>query len=211
MKAPRLDGRGVSISRRKPPRATKCIPGCQTYIERFFVVEVTPRTASGIGAVDRRLHRRAPGTGAWAKVSPPAPKEAAGPLSLLLVEDNPADARLLREAFAEAGIAVRIDHAADAEGALRRLRAGARPDVVVLDLNMPRVDGRALLRELRSDPQLVDLEVIVLTSSHYDRDLRTCRQLAVRDYLVKPTDFDEMVGTARRIAGRGMGHRVRRS
>jgi two-component system, chemotaxis family, response regulator Rcp1 len=133
-------------------------------------------------------------------VSPTAPKQAAGPLELLLVEDNAADARLLREAFAEAGIAVHIEHAADAEHALERLRAGARPDVVVLDLNMPRVDGRTFLRELRSDSELETVEVVVLTSSHYDRDLRTCQQLAVRDYLLKPSDFDEMVGTARRIA-----------
>jgi CheY-like chemotaxis protein len=133
-------------------------------------------------------------------MSPTAPKGAAGPLELLLVEDNPADARLLREAFAEAGIDVHIEHAADAELALERLRAGGRPDIVVLDLNMPRVDGRAFLRELRSDAELETIEVVVLTSSHYDRDLRTCRQLAVRDYLLKPTDFDAMVGTARRIA-----------
>jgi two-component system, chemotaxis family, response regulator Rcp1 len=129
-----------------------------------------------------------------------APDRAAGPLDLLLVEDNPADARLLHEAFAEAGIPVRIEHAEDAELALRHLRAAARPDVVLLDLNMPRVDGRAFLRELRSDPELAALEVIVLTSSHYDRDQRTCQQLGVRAYVIKPTDFDEMVSTARRIA-----------
>lgn len=129
-----------------------------------------------------------------------APDAAAGPLELLLVEDNPADARLLREAFAETGIDVRLEHVEDAELALRRLRSSVRPDAVLLDLNMPRVDGRAFLRELRSDPALEDLDVIVLTSSHYDRDLRTCQQLAVRGYVLKPTDFDEMVGVARRVA-----------
>ena len=122
------------------------------------------------------------------------------PLRLLVVEDNPADVRLLREAFVEAGITVELTHAEDADHALHRLRAGARADAILLDLNMPRVDGRAFLRALRSDPALADEHVIVLTSSHYDRDQRTCRQLGVEDYLVKPTDFDEIVETARHIA-----------
>jgi CheY-like chemotaxis protein len=124
----------------------------------------------------------------------------ASPLALLVVEDNPADVRLLREAFAEAGIAARLAHAPDAELALRSLQDGDHYDAVVLDLNMPRVDGRSFLRTLRSDAAIADTHVIVLTSSHYDRDARTCRQLGVEDYLVKPTDFDEIVDTARRIA-----------
>jgi CheY-like chemotaxis protein len=118
---------------------------------------------------------------------------------LLVVEDNPADARLLEEAFAEADVPVEIAEARNGEDALLLLRDGAPPEAIILDLNLPRMDGRELLGAIRRDPQLCQLPVVVLSTSHYDADIVTCRELGVRSYVIKPARFDEFVEIARRI------------
>ncbi len=121
---------------------------------------------------------------------------------LLLVEDNPADARLLVEALEEARIDVEIHTSKDGIDALELLRQGsyARPDAVILDLNLPRMDGRELLAAIRSDAELSELPVVVLSTSHYDGDIRACQDLRARAYVVKPAGFEEFVDVARRIA-----------
>lgn len=122
-------------------------------------------------------------------------------LRLLFVEDSPADVRLLREAFAESSVDdVEVVHCADGEAALAYLRSGRDGvDAILLDLKMPRLDGREFLRELRRDASLAELPVTVLTSSHYEGDLEECRALAVRGYVLKPADFDAMVAVAERV------------
>jgi CheY-like chemotaxis protein len=122
-----------------------------------------------------------------------------GAFRLLVVEDNPADARLLEEAFAEADVAVEIAEARNGEDALELLRECPTPEAIILDLNLPRMDGRELLSAIRRDPQLCQLAVVVLSTSHYDADIDTCRRLGVRSYVIKPTKFDEFVEVARRI------------
>ena len=118
---------------------------------------------------------------------------------LLVVEDNPADARLLEEAFAEADVAVEIAEARNGEDALELLRECPTPEAIILDLNLPRMDGRELLSAIRGDPKLCQLAVVVLSTSHYDADIDTCRRLGVRSYVIKPAKFDEFVEVARRI------------
>jgi CheY-like chemotaxis protein len=121
---------------------------------------------------------------------------------LLLVEDNPADARLLAEAFGEAEIDADVVTSRDGEHALELLRSDAfeRPDAVILDLNLPRMDGRELLAAIRSDAELSELPVVVLSTSHYDRDIRVCQSLRARAYVIKPAGFEEFVDVARQIA-----------
>jgi CheY-like chemotaxis protein len=121
---------------------------------------------------------------------------------LLLVEDNPADARLLAEAFGEARIDAEVLTSRNGEEALQLLRSPgfARPDAVILDLNLPRMDGRELLAVIRSDRELSELPVVVLSTSHYDGDVRACQDLHARAYVVKPATFDEAIEVARRIA-----------
>jgi CheY-like chemotaxis protein len=120
--------------------------------------------------------------------------------SLLLVEDNPADVRLLEHAFDEAGLHTRLTVVHDGIEAMHWLGVHRDSvDVVLLDLNLPRMDGREVLAALRGDPRTSELPVIVLSSSHYEGDLSACRDHAVRGYVIKPGGFDEFVDAARRI------------
>lgn len=123
-----------------------------------------------------------------------------GRLRILLVEDNPADARLLHEAFAELGFDADLVVARNGIEALARLRTSDdRPDVVLLDLNLPVMDGRELLAEIRRDPRLEDMPVVVLSTSHYDQDIATCKRLGARGYVIKPPGFDELLRAARGV------------
>lgn len=120
---------------------------------------------------------------------------------LLLVEDNPADVRLLTEALVEAAVNAEVTSSHDGEDALRLLkRTGfALPDAVILDLNLPRMGGRELLAAIRHDVELSELPVVILSTSHYDGDLRACQALRAHAFVIKPVGFDEFVDVARRI------------
>jgi len=117
--------------------------------------------------------------------------------TVLLVEDSPADVRLVREAFAEARVPVELHVAWDGDGALRFLKregeyAGMpKPDLVLLDLNLPGTDGRDVLRAVKGDPQLAHLPIVVLTSSVAQADVDIAYRLAANCYLSKPVDLDE--------------------
>src|SRR6266581_6787421 len=101
---------------------------------------------------------------------------AAGPVEILLVEDNPADARLAAEALKDSAVKSRLHWAADGVRAMDFLRRqgedadAPRPDLILLDLNLPKKDGRQLLAELKSDPDLRSIPVIVLTCSQAESD-----------------------------------------
>lgn len=116
---------------------------------------------------------------------------------VLLVEDNPADIRLAQEVFRMAGFAHELQVARDGEQALALLRRGGgfegakRPDLILLDLNLPRLDGRAVLREIKSDPALLRIPVIVLSTSKAESDLGACYDAHANCYLAKPVDIDE--------------------
>jgi len=115
---------------------------------------------------------------------------------ILLVEDNPADARLTLEALRGGQVRNRLHHARDGVEALEFLRregdhAGApRPDLILLDLNMPRKGGREVLAELREDPSLRLIPVVVLTTSAAEHDIRSAYALGGNCYITKPADLD---------------------
>lgn len=130
---------------------------------------------------------------------------ATAAIQILLVEDSPADQRLTREALRDAKIANDLHVVGDGEAAMAFLRQeGAyadrpRPDLVVLDLNLPRKDGREVLAELKQDPALQTIPVIVLTTSKAEADVLRSYELAVNCYITKPIDFDEFIKVVRSI------------
>ncbi|BDP41489.1 response regulator [Deinococcus aetherius] len=117
------------------------------------------------------------------------------PIEILLVEDTEADILLTEEAFAAAGIANRLHVVRDGVEALAFLRqegryAGApRPDVILLDINMPRMNGLELLAVLKRDPTLMTIPVIILTTSQAEEDILRSYQAHAASYVVKPIDF----------------------
>jgi CheY-like chemotaxis protein len=113
-------------------------------------------------------------------------------LNILLVDDDEVDVMTVQRAFAKANIANRVYVARDGIEALHLLRTGGIPAarrLVLLDLNMPRMSGIEFLREVRQDPELQTLTVIVLTTSNEDRDRVEAYQLNVAGYLLKPVTF----------------------
>ena len=113
-------------------------------------------------------------------------------LNILLVDDDEVDVMTVKRAFAKANIANKVFVATDGIEALQLLRADGIPTprrLVLLDLNMPRMNGIEFLREIRSDPVLQPLTVVVLTTSNEDRDRVEAYQLNVAGYLLKPVTF----------------------
>ena len=124
---------------------------------------------------------------------------------ILLVEDNPADVELTRNAFKEASSCLRLDVAEDGDSALALLRGDGDdgkaepPDLVLLDLNLPGTDGMEVLRAMRSDDQLKRIPVVVLTSSASPQDVERCYDLFASAYVVKPMIFDRFVEIVKQI------------
>jgi two-component system, chemotaxis family, response regulator Rcp1 len=122
-----------------------------------------------------------------------------GTARVLQVEDNEADVRLTREALREAGDELRLSVVGDGEQALAYLRNESgfedvpRPDLVLLDLNLPRKDGVEVLQEMRSDPALAPIPVIVLTSSSEARDVDACYAAGANAFVVKSVELDEFI------------------
>jgi chemotaxis family two-component system response regulator Rcp1 len=125
---------------------------------------------------------------------------AAGPIEILLVEDSPADVRFFREALHLAEIRHHLSIVTNGEEALSFLRrkgphAGVpRPEVIVLDLKLPRVSGHAVLGTLKLDPDLRSIPVVVLTSSHAPRDQERSYDLDAEHYVTKPIGLDVLAG-----------------
>ncbi len=119
-------------------------------------------------------------------------------LALLLVEDSFGDAMLAEEAFSAAGGAICLTIAADGEEALCRLRQTPpydvcpRPDLVMLDLNLPRMSGQAVLQEIKADPSLRSIPVIVMTGSSAAIDIDESYALGATAYIVKPAHFEHL-------------------
>lgn len=126
-------------------------------------------------------------------------------LSILLVEDNPADVRLVREALRDCRDPVHLAVAGDGVEAMAYLRREAphaevkRPDLVLLDLNLPRKDGREVLAEMKADPALGAIPVIVFTSSNAAVDVRRAYELHASCYVRKPIGLDEFLHAIRSI------------
>lgn len=119
------------------------------------------------------------------------------PVRILLVEDNPADVFLMREALQQAGMRFELTVIEDGEEALRRMRRESpyedapRPDMVLLDLNLPRNDGREVLQAIRSDPEMNDTIVAILSSSESPLDRRQVAELKANCYITKLPDLDQ--------------------
>ena len=119
---------------------------------------------------------------------------------IILIADDDADDRLLiHEAFNETGIPLDLHFVEDGEELLtylyqkRPYNHASRPDIILLDLNMPRKDGREALAELKKQPQLKTIPVIAFTTSQATEDIRRMYHLGVNSYITKPTSFDELV------------------
>jgi CheY-like chemotaxis protein len=125
-------------------------------------------------------------------------------INVLLVEDDPGDVLMTREAFEE-NLHNRLDVVTDGAAALDYLRHAQpyadapRPDLILLDLNLPRRDGREVLQEIKADPDLRHIPVIVLTTSKAQEDVLRSYQLHANAYVTKPVDFDGFIEAVKQI------------
>ena len=126
-------------------------------------------------------------------------------VNILLVEDNPGDVRLTLEALREGRIANQLHVAHDGEDAIdfaRRQGSHAdapRPDLILLDLNLPKKDGREVLEELKNDPDLHRIPVIVLTTSSAEEDILRSYDLHANCFISKPIGYDDFIAAVRSI------------
>jgi CheY-like chemotaxis protein len=127
------------------------------------------------------------------------------PFEILLVEDNPGDVFLTQEAFREGRLAHRLSVVEDGEEAMRFLRREGKhsnapqPDLILLDLNLPKKDGRELLGEVKNDPDLQQIPIIVLTTSGAEQDVARAYKLHANCYLTKPIQMDDFLKTIRSV------------
>jgi CheY-like chemotaxis protein len=129
----------------------------------------------------------------------------ARPIEVLLVEDDPGDVVLTKEAFDDNEVSNKLSVVSDGEEAMRFLRREAdyadapRPDLVLLDLNLPRKDGRQVLEEIKADETLCTIPVVVLTTSEAEEDILRSYRLHANAYVTKPVDFDRFIKVVRQI------------
>jgi CheY-like chemotaxis protein len=127
------------------------------------------------------------------------------PVEILLVEDNPGDVRLTREALKEGKIRNHLNVASDGVEAMRYLRRegehadATRPDLILLDLNLPKMDGREVLQAVKADPSLRQIPVVVLTSSAAEQDIVRAYDLHANCYVSKPVDLDQFIHVVKSI------------
>jgi CheY-like chemotaxis protein len=117
-------------------------------------------------------------------------------IEVLLVEDSPGDVRLTREAFRDADVSIRLHVASDGVEAMAFLRRqdehihAPRPDLILLDLNLPRMDGREVLAQVKEDPSLKTIPTVILTTSAAEADIMKSYELQANAYLSKPVQLD---------------------
>ena len=122
-------------------------------------------------------------------------------IEVLLVDDSVADVRLTIEALKEAKVHNEIQVAYDGESALEFLRdpSKRRPDLILLDLNLPAMDGREVLAEIKKDPELAIIPVVILTTSQSEADVLRTYQLHANCYITKPVDLNQFVRVVQSI------------
>jgi CheY-like chemotaxis protein len=136
-------------------------------------------------------------------ISPPPPDGQ--PIEVLLVEDDPGDTLMIKEAFEDNKVRNRLTCVADGVEALEYLRRegqyadAPRPDLVLLDLNLPRKDGREVLAEIKGDGELSTIPVVVLTTSAAEEDVLRSYKLHANAYVTKPVDFERFIEVVRQI------------
>jgi len=125
-------------------------------------------------------------------------------IEVLLVEDSPGDVRLTREAFRDANVSIRLHVASDGVEAMAFLRRqdehihAPRPDLILLDLNLPRMDGREVLAQVKEDPSLKTIPTVILTTSEAEADIMKSYELQANAYLSKPVqlyEFESLVNS----------------
>ena len=127
------------------------------------------------------------------------------PVDILLVEDNPGDVRLTQEAFRDSRLTINLNVVMDGEDALNYLfrrppyENATRPDMILLDLNIPKKDGREVLEEIKRDDSLRFVPVVVLTTSNAEQDIVKTYNLKVNAYINKPVDFDRFFDIVQKI------------
>jgi two-component system, chemotaxis family, response regulator Rcp1 len=127
------------------------------------------------------------------------------PVDILLVEDNPGDVRLTQEAFRDSRLPVKLSVVMDGEDALNYLfKRGnyadvTKPDIILLDLNIPKKDGKEVLSEIKNDDVLKYVPVVVLTTSNAEQDIVKTYNLNVNAYINKPVDFDKFFDIVQKI------------
>ena len=127
------------------------------------------------------------------------------PMRVLLVDDNPADRDLIQETLEEGTTRVEIVAVGDGVEAMDYLaehpgpKGGACPDLMILDLNLPRLDGWGVLRAVKGDPKLRALPIVVLTSSNAEADVRQCYDLGANSYLAKPMGLAEFRSVVHKV------------
>ena len=127
------------------------------------------------------------------------------PIEILFVEDNPGDVRLTQEALREAKMCVNVRVAWDGEEAIEYLRKegqyadALRPDLILLDLNLPRMSGREVLAEIKADTDLRSIPVVVLTGSKAEADVAKTYNLHANCYVTKPADLDQFIRVVQSI------------
>jgi CheY-like chemotaxis protein len=132
-------------------------------------------------------------------------EEQGRPIEILLVEDNPGDVRLTIEALKEGKVRNNLAVAKDGVEALAFLRRqgnyadASRPDLILLDLNLPRKDGREVLAEIKEDPALRRIPVVVLTTSKAEEDIVRTYDLHANCYITKPVDLEQFISVVRSI------------
>lgn len=126
-------------------------------------------------------------------------------MNILLVEDNPGDVRLTQEALREQGIFHHLNIVSNGEDALKFLEAKEKfagvevPDIIFLDLNIPRKDGKEVLREIKSNEQWKMIPVVILTTSDAEQDILMSYQLHANCFISKPVDIDEFIAVVKSI------------
>jgi two-component system, chemotaxis family, response regulator Rcp1 len=134
-----------------------------------------------------------------------SPDQSSRPIDILLVEDNPGDVRLIQELLKESKVRntlVAVSNGVEALALLRRegkYRDAARPDLILLDLNLPRKDGREVLAEVKEDPDLKRIPVVVLTSSKADADVVKTYNLHANCYVTKPVGLEQFAQVVKSI------------
>jgi len=132
-------------------------------------------------------------------------EQAERQIEVLLVEDDPGDVLMTREAFADYKLRNQLHVVDDGVQALEFLRQegdfaeAPRPDIVLLDLNLPRMDGREVLAAIKSDPELASIPVVVLTTSEAEEDVVRSYSLHANAYVTKPVDFERFIDVVRQI------------
>jgi two-component system, chemotaxis family, response regulator Rcp1 len=127
------------------------------------------------------------------------------PVEVLLVEDNPGDVRLTQEALKDGRVLVNLTVASDGVEAIEILKSSgafsgrARPDLILLDLNLPRKNGREVLEEIKADDELKRIPVIVMTTSKAEQDVYKAYNLNANCYVTKPVDLDDFLNVVRSI------------